>query len=328
MFVNSLGHKGVLFVRSTFSVVGNAMWNMLARIREAVREIFSRMSSLSFSRSEQSSFKGKEKVEKNVELFKKDEKKPASQVLLPLNETDAPKVSFGFFSQIHQAILSAPEWKAQEKNVNAELEHKLSAFTESDFDQIMNSCSHHLEIDELIPGLFLSGEKNDFGIRPFVEQGESSLKPLDENKAVFGAVIRCAEYSKEYNSLIVREGGREIYLQEDKNTVASKEHFVFPLLKRAAILAIDALSKNQTVLIHCRQGKDRSPAVAATVIALIFDTPLVSAFNYVKQKRPIADSYCILNETSFGGLCEAVLEELKNDSEIKTARDKLLHSNR
>ena len=59
--------------------------------------------------------------------------------------------------------------------------------------------------------------------------------------------------------------------------------------------AVDAtrrrLAADERVLVHCSAGASRSPAVAATVVALRRDVDLRAAFEQVSDRRPETDPH-------------------------------------
>ncbi|MDN3504027.1 MAG: tyrosine-protein phosphatase [Rhabdochlamydiaceae bacterium] len=74
------------------------------------------------------------------------------------------------------------------------------------------------------------------------------------------------------------------------------------------------LKAQKTVLIHCKQGKDRSAALSAVVIALIFNTNFEKAAAFLRSKRYGAEPEEPV--TRLAATCKPVLERLKVDAEI------------
>lgn len=52
-----------------------------------------------------------------------------------------------------------------------------------------------------------------------------------------------------------------------------------------------ALERGESVLVHCSAGASRSPAVAATALALHDDRPLEDAFEQVADRRAAVDPH-------------------------------------
>ena len=116
----------------------------------------------------------------------------------------------------------------------------------------------------------------------------------------------------------------ELYLQGNdlRNVVTGKEHFTLQNLKRAALLTIDTLTKGGNALVHCQQGKDRSPPVAALIIALLFDVSHEEAFSYVVAQRRLVASdpdSLIEEEKSYRQLCAECMPALLQDEEVLAA---------
>ncbi len=60
----------------------------------------------------------------------------------------------------------------------------------------------------------------------------------------------------------------------------------------AAVSAVrDGLDAGETLLVHCRSGASRSPAVAATALALERATDLETAFQQVVTRRDAVDPH-------------------------------------
>jgi atypical dual specificity phosphatase len=60
---------------------------------------------------------------------------------------------------------------------------------------------------------------------------------------------------------------------------------------RAVSRVLSRLRAGETVLVHCSAGASRSPAVAATAIALYDDVGLETAFEQVADRRNAADPH-------------------------------------
>jgi protein-tyrosine phosphatase len=65
----------------------------------------------------------------------------------------------------------------------------------------------------------------------------------------------------------------------------------FDTFARAVRDAVTALRDGDRVLVCCSAGASRSPAVAATALAVVSDLDLNDAFQQVSSRRPVVDPH-------------------------------------
>lgn len=60
-----------------------------------------------------------------------------------------------------------------------------------------------------------------------------------------------------------------------------------PVLKKALAYIEDAISQKQTVLVHCKHGRNRSASIVIAYLMAKKQWDFETAFNFVYSKRPI-----------------------------------------
>ncbi len=196
-------------------------------------------------------------------------------------------------------------------------------FVEQDDSRVQQRTANYVRtVVEVFPGLFLGGAypaeeqfnySSTSGNAIIYKGGYDSVKKFDgtvisllqsHEKPVndplhFGAIIRCAhdrggvgfEFMKSLNDFSIG-GALE---GSDPRAEVNQETLLDPAfhkaIKLAIMLTLQSLACDLPVLVHCRQGFDRSAAVAALIGALLFETTVFQAAESNRCHRPEANPF-------------------------------------
>ncbi len=221
--------------------------------------------------------------------------------------TQSPKNEFEYWQQ---KILAAKDPKLPESydtgGYDAYLTNFLAAYEE-----------HH--IHEVMPNVYLSGIFETGYNHGIIHL--NGIKQTADNPHKFGVIIRLSEDYEgwfSHTQATSQNGERSLHNGAFSEKV-TRSDFTFENLKDCLILSMEALARKETVFINCRQGCDRSPAFAALLSAVVYDTTVLQSSWLIGSIRLVADPFCM----HYGGDCENLLPRLKADPQIKLCVEQL-----
>lgn len=62
---------------------------------------------------------------------------------------------------------------------------------------------------------------------------------------------------------------------------------IMPFFKEVAAFIEDALSRNENILVHCKGGMSRSPAMLCSYMMSKFDLSFDEAYRILKERRSV-----------------------------------------
>lgn len=165
------------------------------------------------------------------------------------------------------------------------------------------------EIHEIIPGLFLGGSFRN------IVRYDGSKPAVGRGPITFGAIVRVSPRDDDFGNTNTAMPENEIRLDGSGDNTKSIgiEDFTFENVKNATLHVLTNLLAREPVLINCKQGCDRSPAITSMILAILFNLTQEKAAAFVKFKRVIACPYL----RAYDAKCEELLPTLKADPEIR-----------